>query len=370
LSRAQIEQIEPPAVWTRPPAEFVADLSGSSLHHALLQDQPHERHGTYRNRFADVRLFGHHHLHALIDSSFRFDCQDITRYEFRLDNHVAHHPGRHLPIPQITKDGNTYRVDMSQVTDANTVIIPRSVYFGTPIEPLNWGMWLLQGLPGALDFLTNRPAERLLVYVGRDWQRALLNTVGIPDDKIVHQELGQTYFCEEVVMRQYSHVDLVPTTADRDLYDRISREFAGAGGSAVGRRIFLSRRSVTLQSGGRYRALLNEDELVEGFTDQGFEIIEPEGLSFADQIRIFRESELVVGLGGAALFNVVFCRPGTRVVSIESSTTFVHGHAMLFGSLGLRYGIVFGMQDAADVAPVHKKWTIDVSGALAAIRKF
>jgi capsular polysaccharide biosynthesis protein len=99
-----------------------------------------------------------------------------------------------------------------------------------------------------------------------------------------------------------------------------------------------------------------------------FEIHEPETMTFADQIKLFRESSVVVGLGGAALFNVVFCKPGTTVVSIESSNSFVHNHAALFASLGHKYGFIFGCQDVTDTAPVHKRWSIDVDGLLSVLR--
>lgn len=366
-NRPLLEEIEAPNVWRRPPALFVEDLSGLSIQHSLLVDHPHERHGTCRQPFWDVWLFGHHHFHAVIDAGLRLDCQDIKGCMSRLHYHVAHHPGRHLPIPQIFQDDDIFRVDMEPISAPTTTALEESVYFATPSEPLNWGMWLLQALPAAQDFLVNRPAEKILIYAGRDWQRTLLNSLGIPDDLIVHQELGQTYRCRHIVMRQYSHVDLVPTVADRNLYDCVARDLGIDADGAPSRRLFLSRRQVTRKSDGKYRALLNEEELIDGFRSRGFEIVEPESLPFIEQVRLFRSASLIVGLGGAALFNVVFCKPGTTIISIESSMAFANGHSMLFGSLGHPFGFVFGHQDLTDPSPVHKRWTIDVTGTLAAI---
>lgn len=367
----RLDQVEAPFIWIRPPATFVADLSGQNFKHSLLQYHMHECHGTYRKRFANHQLFGHHHFHAVIDSSLRLTCQDIKGTLSRLDYHISHHPGRQLPIPQIYKyDATAYRVDYSKVPDKDIVDVPGSIYFATPTEPLNWGMWLLQALPAAWDFIENAPAERIMIYADRPWQRSLLQTIGIPESRVVHQELGQCYRCEDVVVRQYSHVDLVPTLSDRRLYAYVAQRFAGTAEAPARRKIFLSRKDITMKSGGRYRALLNEEALIEALAQRGFQIVEPETLSFADQVRLFWEAELVVGLGGAALFNVVFCKPGTRVVSIESSTNFVNGHSMLFGSLGHKFGVVFGKQELDDPEPIHKAWTIDVAGALAAIDRF
>ena len=64
--------------------------------------------------------------------------------------------------------------------------------------------------------------------------------------------------------------------------------------------------------------------------------------------RGLRPAAIVVGVAGARLVIVVFCRPETRVVSIESSTQFVYGRARLFASSGHRFAFVFGKQDETD----------------------
>jgi capsular polysaccharide biosynthesis protein len=231
-------------------------------------------------------------------------------------------------------------------------------------------MWLLQAIPSAMDFLSGGRAERFLAYIGRDWQRLLLNALGIPDEKLVHQELGCTYHCNDLVMKQFSNVDLIPTPMEREIFARVARDVASVRRLLPKRRLFLSRRSITRESEGTYRALLNEDELIEAFAARGYEVVEPELLSFPEQICLFAEAELVVGLGGAAMFNVIFSPPATRVVSIESSAAFVHAHACLFGALEHPYGIIFGRQDPEDKTPVQKRWTVDPEGVMQALRPY
>jgi capsular polysaccharide biosynthesis protein len=221
-----------------------------------------------------------------------------------------------------------------------------------------------------MDFLSGGQGERFFAYVGRDWQRGLLHAVGIPEEKLVNQELGRTYHCNDLVLRQFSHMDLVPTPWERDALARAANHVAGGGKVTAKRRLFLSRRSVTRETNGLYRALQNEDALVEGFAARGYEVVEPELLSFPDQVRLFAEAELVVGLGGAALFNIVFSPPTTRVLSIESSAVFAHNHACLFGALGHPFAFIFGRQDPEDETPVQKRWTVDVEGVMRAVRGY
>jgi capsular polysaccharide biosynthesis protein len=367
LAGPDIECLEPPEFWTRPPADFVVDLSGERIEHWLSSAQNHQRHGCYRNRFSDVLVFGHHHFHGILSGNGRIDCQELGATQARIETHLCYHPGRAAPIPQIYRTKTGYRVKFTKMQCED---LDGSLYFGTPIEPDNWGMWLLQAIPNAIDFLSGGGGERFFAYIGRDWQRRLLTTIGIPDEKLVNQELGRTYHCKDLTLRQFSHVDLVPTPLEGDSLARVARDLAGADGVAAGRRLFLSRRSVTRETNGLYRALQNEDALVAAFSARGYEIVEPELLPFREQVRLFAEAELVVGLGGAALFNTIFSPPPTRVVSIESSAAFAHNHACLFGALGHPYAFIFGKQDPEDQTPVQKRWTVDVENVMRAIRDY
>jgi len=367
LAGANIKCLEPPEIWNRPAADFVVDLSGRNLDHSLSEEQPNWRHGSYRNRFSDVLVFGYHHFHGMLTGDLRIYCQEIDAAQNHIDVHIGNHPGRDTSIPQIYRKNRGYRVNFDQVAP---VSLDGVLYFGTPIEPLNWGMWLLQAIPSAVDFLSDGQADRFFAYVERDWQRKLLNAIGIPDDRLVHHELACTYHCDDIVLKQFSGIDLVPTPLEQEVFAKVARDVAGVEKVGGRRRLFISRHSVTRASEGTYRALLNEAALVEALSASGYEIVEPELLPFREQVRLFAEADLVVGLGGAALFNTIFSAPSTRVVSIESSTAFAHGHACLFGALGHPYAFIFGRQDLEDDTPVQKRWTIDVEGVRRALRPY
>lgn len=73
-------------------------------------------------------------------------------------------------------------------------------------------------------------------------------------------------------------------------------------------RLFISRNSF----GGR-RAINEATVCSRLTTDFSFESISPEHLTVFQQVDFFRHSNVVVGLAGASLTNLMFCRPGTRV---------------------------------------------------------
>lgn len=94
------------------------------------------------------------------------------------------------------------------------------------------------------------------------------------------------------------------------------------------RRIFIDR------SDARYRRIANFDNLLPTLDALGLEPVQLAGRSFAEQAALFHESSLVVANHGAALSNLVFCSPGTRVIQIlapgmmerEYRTISHHGH--------------------------------------------
>lgn len=78
-------------------------------------------------------------------------------------------------------------------------------------------------------------------------------------------------------------------------------------------KVFVSRRKAA------GRRLLNDDEVADFLRKRGYAIVILEDLSISDQARIFRGAETVVAQHGAALTNLLYCRPGTRVLEIFNS---------------------------------------------------
>ncbi len=67
------------------------------------------------------------------------------------------------------------------------------------------------------------------------------------------------------------------------------------------------------------RSILNEKEVKNFLSSRGFQIIQLSSLTFLDQINLFSEAEIVIGLHGAGLSNLLFCQPKTKVIEIKLS---------------------------------------------------
>lgn len=96
------------------------------------------------------------------------------------------------------------------------------------------------------------------------------------------------------------------------------------------RKLFISRRNASV------RRLLNEDQVADYATKQGFSVVCLEALPLRSQIQMFAEAKVVVAQHGAGLTNLLFSR-GCSVVEILSDCDRQLYFSLLSKSLGLRH---------------------------------
>jgi capsular polysaccharide biosynthesis protein len=92
-----------------------------------------------------------------------------------------------------------------------------------------------------------------------------------------------------------------------------------------------------------YRRILNHKEVITMAKQEGFSIYDMGNLTFVEQIRLFRSSEFILGVHGAALSFLVFCEPGTQVLEIYPNRPGKNHYYDLSSKMGLRYGRFTGL---------------------------
>jgi capsular polysaccharide biosynthesis protein len=103
------------------------------------------------------------------------------------------------------------------------------------------------------------------------------------------------------------------------------------------RRFYISRKS------SAWRCLVNEAEILPLLLDHGFEVLEPERLSFTAQAEAMAQARVVLGLHGAGLTNMVLCEPGTTIAEISDPVQFPNPFYYALASvLGHRYWLIRG----------------------------
>lgn len=81
------------------------------------------------------------------------------------------------------------------------------------------------------------------------------------------------------------------------------------------RKIFISRARAPM------RWIRNEEEVAGFLAARGYERVFLEDLAFEQQVRLMQGAEAVVAQRGAGLTNVMFMRPGTRVLELQRDIT-------------------------------------------------
>jgi len=101
------------------------------------------------------------------------------------------------------------------------------------------------------------------------------------------------------------------------------------------RRIYISRSKASK------RKVVNEVNLIDFLERHWIETVELEGLSVSEQAKIFSEAELVIGLHGAGLTNLVFCDKKTRVIELFNPNYLNKCYEDLSNLMGLDYKNMF-----------------------------
>ncbi|WP_373354403.1 DUF563 domain-containing protein [Pseudoroseicyclus sp. CXY001] len=99
----------------------------------------------------------------------------------------------------------------------------------------------------------------------------------------------------------------------REMAARLRRVAAAEGATGLGERLLVTRAA------GHGRGFANREAVHAYFTDRGFRIIEPQSLSFPEQIAAFGAAKEVWGIMGAAMTNTLFAPPEARIGYIASA---------------------------------------------------
>lgn len=119
------------------------------------------------------------------------------------------------------------------------------------------------------------------------------------------------------------------------------------------KRIFLKRNSGV-------RKICNAHEIEELLVSRGFEIIEPETLSFIEQVQLFASATEVVASSGAALANIVFCPADARItvlIAKQPDTSYWYWQNLALAS-GKHVRYLLGKAQSQHTKNIHDDYYI------------
>lgn len=122
------------------------------------------------------------------------------------------------------------------------------------------------------------------------------------------------------------------------------------------KKIFIGRKNP------KYRVLLNKEDVIKMLNKYGFVYIEMEDFTVVEQILIFNNAQQIVSIHGAALSNICFCKPNTKIIDLMHEDFKQWCFLKLAIILNLSYSIIPCKDiNQNDKLPGHRNLLVDIN---------
>lgn len=184
--------------------------------------------------------------------------------------------------------------------------------------------------------------------------------IGVPREKIIRMARREQFVCDLLIQPSFPGTLAGTPPWIVDFYREL---FPARPPLRLDRKLYFPRY-------GRRRPC-NADAIDERLAALGFEVVDPG--KTPDLRDLLAEASHVVGVHGAGLTNLVFCRPGTRVLEILPSDNAYHHNAFYYYTLcasgGMPYGAVVGKSLRHRLLPVFPQSGADFQLDPAAVER-
>ena len=210
--------------------------------------------------------------------------------------------------------------------------------------PVNYGHWLLEGVVTAALFKDRIISEKCSVIVPKSSNLRMIEIIfsslmsvfpSNADTPVLERDATEAWRVDDLWYVTSPHVPPVKSRAGiAALRDVIERSITGSLTEA--KRIYVKR------SYPATRRLVNEDEMIAMLAPLGFIAVQPETMPFSDQVRTFRDADIVIGPKGANLTGITFMRPGTHVIALSADDFPDPFFRDIVSGFGIYYSEIYG----------------------------
>ena len=234
----------------------------------------------------------------------------ITEYIWTLTHKSRHKPNK---VHGLWKEwGDTVDIDLPPVTESFN---EQHTYVWLPIDDDSnnnpWHIWIDVISKFRLmekRWSTNFSRYCFILAQHSPYFEKVCKTL-FPDVKIVVMPKGATW--------RFKHL-LVPSMSnskDGVIVPPLAQWLRHFKGLVDLKDVKPHKKIVVLRPGAKTRRLINSDELLLKL--KGWETVALENMNIRDQMRTFAEATHIVAAHGAGLTNLLWCRPGTKVIEIQ-----------------------------------------------------
>lgn len=165
--------------------------------------------------------------------------------------------------------------------------------------------WILDALPRLAMLVEFPPDTKILVPAKlAGYQMETLKLLGLLD-RVRH--------APERHLRVENYFFAAPT-AMIDSYNPFGVNFLRAQFLPKMDHNYSGPKKFLIHRANKSRGIVNEAEVYEFFRNRGWEIIDTEKLTFAQEIKLFNDAEAITGVFGSGFTNAIWCRPGCKLL--------------------------------------------------------
>ncbi|TVY11835.1 glycosyltransferase family 61 protein [Paenibacillus cremeus] len=199
----------------------------------------------------------------------------------------------------------------------------------------NYFHWMYDVLP-RLELYRHSPIpiQRYVVNsIPRPFQLETLNALGIRNEQLIQAHPHMHLQVKHLVVGSWSGRSVFPKWPCEFLRRHfLPQQFQ----TPKGERIYVSRATAP------FRKVSNEDEIMQILARFGFQHVVMDSMPVTEQAKLFASADAIVAAHGAALCNLVFCHPGTKVIELFSHMYVSPLYWIFSQYMDLSYYYLFG----------------------------
>ncbi len=173
----------------------------------------------------------------------------------------------------------------------------------------NYGHWLIELLPIA-ELASRVVKDQKLQYVvasqsSQNMRLVVdnsLSALGVSNSSVCKYDFNPVFFEKLICV---TGLTIHGTFMSPLVFNAINTLRRGASSSSV-RKLYLKRRSG--------RTFADDDGVSKFLSNLGYHVVYPEDLTLYEQVSLLKGADKVIGIAGAAMTNIAFCRVGAQVV--------------------------------------------------------
>ncbi len=190
-----------------------------------------------------------------------------------------------------------------------------TVAYLTNVDPLNYYHWLCRTLPLLRIYQKLFDLSKIdFFYIGEfslaNFHQESLVRAGIEENKLLQKACKADKILAAISTRN-KYFGSAPISKKNYLFSRsLFAEEINQSKQEPKTRIYVQRGKV------KRRKIINEKEVINLLAYYGFQSVTMEGKAIEEQAKIFAQAEAIIAPHGAALTNLLFIQPETKVIEL------------------------------------------------------